>query len=134
MTNIFNVDEVVTPAAESMAKGFKAEANQEMERIVNSIYDAVQRFWFRNVDSEGNPSPVQSEDSQEPTGPEILEALGFEAQPLLAVAFARVQMVLSIAQQLQIPNAIDFSKLDAPYKLTWLENGLLEKAELKEAY
>ena len=50
MTEIFNVDEVSTPAAEALATGFKAEANQEMNRIVQSIYDAVQRFWFRNTD------------------------------------------------------------------------------------
>ena len=77
---------------------------------------------------------MKSEDSDEPTGPEILEALGVEARPLLAVALARVQMVLSIAGQLKIKDAIDLTKLETPYELTWHENGKLKKADLKGAF
>ena len=80
--SIFTVDENRDPIAD-MAKGFLKEANQQAEVTINNIYDAVDRFWYRNRDSEGERSPSRHDadgdyaGSQEPTGPEMLTAMGW---------------------------------------------------------
>ncbi len=120
-----------------LATGFLSEANQQAEQIVRSITDAVQRFWYRNKDEAGNPSPVRHEatgdwaGSQEPTGAEILQAMGNDAATFLAVSAARVMMLMSVQEQLGT-ELIDPAQAAAPYELVFNKNGSLNSATLKE--
>lgn len=120
-----------TPESERLAKGFLAIANQQFEEQLNAAYNAVESFWYRNRDADGNPSAVAIDGvSSEPTGPEILQAMGTNAAAVMTVAYARVQMLLSIQQALGI-DAVDLSKVVAPYEMTFNNDGSLAKAELK---
>jgi len=142
--HIFEIREDADQTA-TMAKGFMAEANQQAEAMATAVYDGVQRFWYRNVDTEGNPSPerhaaIEAKDatentpaveawagSQEPTGLEILAAMGGNAQKFLAVSFARVQMLLTLQAQLGL-SLIDPAKVAGPYELTFNEDGTVKTA------
>ena len=128
--SIFQVDQVVEPAAQQLAKGFLAEANQQFDREVAAAYDAVQRFWFRNLDADGNPSPIAQGQTPEPTGPEILEAMGTDAQGIITIAYSRVQMLLNIQTAFGV-NVIDQTKLTSPYDLVFNADGSLQSATLK---
>lgn len=131
---IFNVDEIVTPAAEAMGKGFMKEANQNFDSQLSGVYDAIQRFWFRNQDADGNPIAEASKTDPQPTGPEILEALGTNAAAIMSVAYARVVMLVTIATELGLPNVIDQTRLALPYAVTYNPDGSLKSAKLEQWY
>lgn len=134
--SIFTVDENRDPIAD-MAKGFLKEANQQAEVTINNIYDAVDRFWYRNRDSEGERSPSRHDadgdyaGSQEPTGPEMLTAMGPAAGAFLALAWARVEMVLAMQTALGRNDLVDMAKILPPYDLEWNPDGSLKTATLK---
>jgi hypothetical protein len=123
---IFQIETPVTPAATLLANGFLTEANQKFEAELNAVYDGIQRFWYRNRDENGNPSLTGSE----PTGVEILQAMGPAAAPFLAVAYARVEMLLGIQQQLGL-DVLDMSKASAPFNFTFNPDGSLATATPK---
>lgn len=125
--SIFQVNTPAKPAAELLAEGFLAEANQQFESQVQSVYDAIQRFWYRNKDSEGNPAL----EGDEPSGIEILQAMGPAAAPAMAVAYARVVMLVTIEQQLGQSGLVDLSKASAPYDLEFNNDGSLKTWNLK---
>ena len=130
--SLFESDEQSTPAAILLAKGFKSEANQELDRVLASAYDAIARFWFRNVDENGKPSAVRpAENEGEPTGPEILEALGTDAAYLLNPARERVKYAIAATSMFNKTGEIDQQKLYVPYDLVWNEDGSLKSATLK---
>lgn len=124
---IFQIPADERTAAEKLSEGFLAEANQEFDRELQSVYDAVQRFWFRNTDEDGNPSASSEGENPEPTGPEILTAMGTNAAALIQMAQARVQMLLSIQASLGI-DVVDMSKVSGPFTLEFNADGSLKTA------
>lgn len=132
---IFTVDGDSTPEAALLAKGFKVEVNNDFEKQRLECYDAIQRFWFRNLDESGQPIATASPVERHPTGPEILEALGTDAKAVMMAAYIRVtklqDMVLSLGLDVSL---IDASKLRMPYSLTYNDDGSLQQAELEQWY
>lgn len=126
--SIFELPTQATPAAKVMADGFLAEGNQVFQAELDRAYDLVQRFWYRNRDAEGNPSATGE---AEPTGPEILTEMGPFAQASMAVAYARVQMLVGIATALGKPELVDLAKLTPPFDLTFNPDGSLLAATPK---
>lgn len=126
--SIFEIEVDNTPQATNLAKGFLAEANQQFENQLNGVYDAVQRFWYRNRDAEGNPAL----EGDEPTGVEILQAMGTKAQSVIAVAYARVVMLMTIQQSLGLSGLVDLQRASAPYDLVFNPDGSLLSATLKQ--
>lgn len=108
--------------AQDLAKGFLKEANLKFEQNLREAEDLVQRFWYRNQDEEGNPAL----EGDEPTGIEILQAMGTNAQSVMQIAGLRVQMLVSIATALGQPELVDLTKVAAPYTLTYNQDGSLE--------
>lgn len=128
--SIFNVQDRINPATQ-LADGFLKLANQQFEEQLQQAYTAIDSFWYRNRDADGNPSAVKVDGvSNEPTGPEILQEMGTNAQAVMLVAYARVQMLLSIQTALGI-NAVDLSKVAAPYEMTFNPDGSLASATLR---
>lgn len=126
--SIFELPTQATPPAKVMADGFLAEGNQVFQAELDRAYDLVQRFWFRNRDAEGNPSATGE---AEPTGPEILTEMGPYAQASMAVAYARVEMLVGIATALGRPELVDLAKLMPPFDLVFAEDGTLASATPK---
>lgn len=114
-----------------MAKGFTLEAFNEYERTLTAVYDAIERFWFRNRYADGVPSAVGTD---EPTGPEILEALGESAETLLQLAYSRVQFTVSSGQSLDGATAVDPEKLRIPFDCTFNSDGSLKSAQAADWY
>ena len=135
MAKLFEVDEIVTPAAQALAKGFLKEANQELDRMLNGAYDAIDRFWFRNVDENGTKIATASKTDPQPTGPEILEAMGTDAARLMTEAYERVQFVAASLARAGKAGEMDASRLALPYDLVWNDDdGSLKTATLAQWY
>ena len=126
--SIFELPTQEVAQAKVMADGFLAEGNQVFQTELERAYDLVQRFWYRNRDAEGNPSATGE---AEPTGPEILTQMGPFAQAGMAVAYARVQMLVGIATALGKPELVDLTKLAPPFDLTFNSDGSLLAATPK---
>lgn len=129
--SLIDLNETPEAKVDILAKGFQKEANQAFKDILLKAEDAVQRFWFRNRDSDGNPSAVAEGDNPEPTGPEMLNAMGTNAQKVIVAAHERVKLVVGVATALGKMDLIDQSKFDVPYDLVWGEDGSLISATLK---
>lgn len=108
---IFNVPDS-GPTAADLARGFLLEANAVYKEEHDKAEDLIQRFWFRNG------YPALSGD--EPTGIEILQAAGTDAEKLYTMAVARVQMLLSIE-----PSEVNLATVSGPYDLTFNPDGSL---------
>lgn len=115
---IFDIPADATPEAVKLAKGFLAEANVKFDSELNASYDAVNRFWYRNGEGEV--------DGDQPSGIEVLQAMGPNAKSFIDVAFARVQMLLAIEAGLGLSGIVDLSKVAGPFELTFAEDGSLE--------
>lgn len=126
--SIFDLEQQEVDQAKVMADGFLAEGNQTFQAELERAEDLVQRFWYRNRDAEGNPSPTGE---AEPTGPQILEKMGTKAQASMAVAYARVEMLVGIATALGKPELVDLTKLAPPFDLTFNPDGSLQAATPK---
>ena len=129
--SLIDISSVEESKAEALAKGFIKETNQAFTDILSKAEDAVQRFWFRNTDEDGNPSAEAQGDNPEPTGPEILTAMGVNAQKVITAAHERVNLVIGVATALGKLDLIDQSKFAVPYDLVWAEDGSLTSATLK---
>jgi len=116
-----------TPKAELLAKGFLEKTNQEFEALLLKAYDDVQAFWYRNKDADGNGVLEGSE----PTGVEMLTAMGTDAQASYQAATRRAECVIAIAGDLGKPELIDLAKIAAPYDLTFNPDGSLNTATLR---
>lgn len=130
---IFNIPTDSTPEAEKLARGFLAEANAKFEAELNSAYDTIQRFWYRNdpvIDEETGESVPQLE-GDKPSGIEILQAMGTNAKASIDVAYARVQMLLNIEAGLGLSGVVDVSRLQAPYNLVFAQDGSLQSYTLR---
>jgi hypothetical protein len=103
------------------------ETNQNFEQTRDAVYDGIQRFWYRNKDADGNGIL----EGDEPSGIEVLQAMGTNAQAFLACAYARVVMLVTIATQLGKPDLVDVTKCAAPYDFTFNPDGSLATWTLK---
>lgn len=128
---LFKSDGQSEPAAHVLAKGFTTEAFAEYDRTLTAAYDAIQRFWFRNNYTDGSPSAVGV---AQPTGPEILEALGTSAETLLNLAYSRIQYAIGSAQFLDGATPADPANLRVPYDCVFNEDGSLQSATPAEWY
>ena len=124
---IFELHNDTIPTAENLAKGFLAEANQAFESHLDASYDIIQRFWYRNRDEEGKPALTGAE----PSGIEILKAMGPNAKAVFDIVNARVLMLLRIQSQLNLANVIDVAKIMGPYFISFNEDGTFKEAVLR---
>lgn len=124
---IFDIPTPETLAAKLLADGFLAEANQQFESTLQGVYDSVQRFWYRNRDEKGEPAL----EGEEPSGIEILQAMGPHAKAAIDVAYARVVMLMTIQAGLGI-NVVDLSRCAAPYELKFNAGGSLASWSLRQ--
>lgn len=122
---IFNIEDN-GPTAAQLADGFLKETNQKADQNALEAADAIQRFWYRNQDEQGNPSL----EGDNPTGIEVLQAMGTKAQAFMLVAYARVQMLLTVQQSLGV-QLVDLSEVSSPYDLTFNQDGSLNTWTLK---
>ena len=113
--------------SEQLAKGFLAEANQHFESTLASIYDSVERLWYRNKDVDGNPAL----EGDEPSGIEILQAMGPYAGIVLLAAQKRAEMAVQLSHALGKPELVDLRRLSAPYELTFKPTGELDQWTLR---
>ena len=125
--SLIEIEQDQTPEAVKLAKGFTLEANQHFENVRDASYDAVDRMWYRNRDANGN----RALEGDEPTGIEILQAMGTNAGRVYAAATRRAQMVLAIAQDLDRMDLVDLSRIMAPYELTFAQDGSLDTWTLR---
>ena len=124
--SIFNIQEN-GPTAQQLAEGFLKEADLKAEQNAIDATDAIQRFWYRNKDEQGNPTL----EGDNPTGIQVLQAMGTRAQAFMMVAFARVQMLMTVQQSLGV-ELVDLSKVSGPYNLTFNQDGSLKTWTLKD--
>lgn len=124
---IFELQTEASPTAETLAKGFLAEANQAFETHLQATYDIVQRFWFRNRDTNGNPTL----EGDEPSGVEILMAMGTHAKAVVDISLARVAMLLAIQKNLGRTGMVDIERCSGPYELEFNQDGSLKAATLR---
>lgn len=122
---IFNIQDN-GPTAAQLADGFLKEADLKAEQNALEATDAIQRFWYRNQDEQGNPTL----EGDNPTGIEVLQAMGTKAQAFMLVAYARVQMLMTVQQSLGV-ELVDLSKVSGPYDLTFNPDGSLKSWTLK---
>lgn len=131
-----------TPTVETFANGWLQTANAQAQDLLNRSYDDVHQFWFRNRDINGNSSPVKHDPatredgteypgSQEPTGVELLQAMGQQAGLFLGLAWAKVAGIVQADQQYSL-GIVDLDKLLPPYELEWNPDGTLKNATLKD--
>ena len=130
--NLINIEETKKAEVDVLAEGFIAEVNQYYQNLREGSEDAVQRFWFRNKDQDGNPvaEPVEG-GTDYPTGPEILTAMGTNAQKVLLAAHARVELVINVATALGATDEFDATKFEVPFDLVWNADGSLQSATKK---
>jgi hypothetical protein len=126
MTNVFDIQDN-GPSAADLANGFLKETNLQFEQTRDAVYDGIQRFWYRNRDENGEPAL----EGDVPSGIEVLQAMGTKAQPFLAVAHARVQMLVGIQTALGFSDLIDLTKVSGPYDFTFNPDGSLATWTLK---
>lgn len=132
MSDLLDFTETTIPEADALALGFQKETNQGFQNMLNEAYDAVDRFWYRNKDKDGNGvlEPVEG-GTNVPTGPEILTAMKINAQKVMAAAGLRKQMLIELATNLGKTELIDMDRLDAPFQLEFNADGSLKSATLK---
>lgn len=129
--SIFDRNTNASPAA-ALADGFRVEANQHFDTQLDACKDAIARFWYRNTDSDGQPSLDRiSGVSDEPTGLEVLTALGTDARTVMTLAHLRVQMILDIQNALGL-SIVSESDLAGPYDLTFTTDGALDNATRRD--
>lgn len=127
MTQIFDLQDT-GPSVQSLSTGFLKEVNLKFDQNLQEAYDGIQRFWYRNKDENGNPSLTGTE----PSGIQLLQAMGNKAEGFLVVAYARVQMLIGIEQALGLSGLVDMSKVAAPYDMTFTAEGALDTYELRQ--
>ena len=125
--SLIDVTPDATPKATKLAEGFIAKTNQVFEEQRLAAYSAVEEFWYRNQDENGDPALT----GDEPSGLEMLEAMGTKARAFWEAASQRAVMVISIATALGKPEEVDLSKISAPYELTFKSDGSLDTATLR---
>jgi len=125
--SLIDITPDATPRATKLADGFIEKTNQVFEEQRLAAYSAVEEFWFRNTDANGDPAL----EGDEPSGVEMLQAMGTKAQAFWEAASQRAVMVISIATALGKPEEVDLAKISSPYELTFKADGSLETAALR---
>jgi len=113
-----NVSVSNAPTAQQVAARIIFSANNTFDRMLNTAYNDYNSFW--GLEDQGGPS-----------GLDILTALGPSAYTIMAVAWARVQMLYSVAQAVGKENLIDLNRLVPPYDFIWNQDGSLASATPK---
>jgi len=109
-----------TPA-EQKAKQLLGRVNAEFSRTHAEHVRSVREFWRH--DMEATPTG--------PTGVEVLIAMGTSAQAFLAVAYARVVMLVTIQQILGRDDLVDVASMQAPYAFEFNKDGSLATASFR---
>lgn len=115
------------PLVKVLADGFVKETNKSFQAILSSCEDAIQRFWYRNKDEDGNPSL----EGDLPTGIEVLEEMGTKAALVMAAAKLRKDMAVEVAKLAGRLDLVDESKLESPYELEFNPDGSLKSHSIK---
>lgn len=108
-----------TPTAQQVASRIIFSANNTFDRMLNTAYNDYNSFW--GLQEQGGPS-----------GLDILNALGTSAYTVMAIAWARVQMLYSVAQAVGKQELVDLNRLVPPYDFTWNQDGSLASATPKQ--
>lgn len=133
--SIFVIGET-RPTAETIAKAWLETGNSQANDLLNRAYTDVQDFWYRNRDQNGNPSLTKHEateewaGSNEPTGVDLLNAMGQQAGLFIALAWAKVAGIVQSDQQFGL-GLVDYSRLLPPFDLSWNPDGTLLEATPK---
>lgn len=109
-----NVDSV-KPTAQQMAVDLLHNANNKFTALIVEAYNDFDNFW--KLEATGGPSGIQ-----------ILEALGTKAETIYSMAWARVELLITIAQIVNKPSMVDLAKLIPPYEVTFKPDGSLDSA------
>lgn len=117
------IDVQELPAAERRALDFISEANREFNVQRRGAYSAVERFWYANGPGELVGS--------EPSGVEVLQAMGTNAEAFWTAATQRAVMVIGVATALGKLSEIDMTLISGPYDLTFNDDGSLDQATLR---
>lgn len=125
MAELFNQIQA-GPNATQLAAQLINNSNVTFMRMLQALQQDFNHFWYQNRDENGNPALTGSA----PTGIEILQALGTQAYPLMAIAWARVQFVAACAAA--VGQEFDPTGLIPPYELAWNEDGSLASATPRE--
>jgi hypothetical protein len=113
------------PNATQIAAQLINNSNVTYMRMRDALQQDFDQFWYRNRDTDGNRALT----GPDPTGIEILQALGPQALPLMAIAWARVQFVAACAAA--VGSTLDVNGLLPPYELTWNSDGSLAGHSLR---
>ena len=124
MSQIFNTVDA-QPTAAQVVNNLISNANITYMRLSQSVEQDFQQFWYLNRDENGN----RTLEGPAPTGIQLLQALGTQAAPLMAIAWARVQFVAATAAA--VGASFDVTSVLPPYDLTWNEDGSLASYTLR---
>lgn len=118
MSQIFNPVDAY-PTASQIINNLISTANITFMRLTQSVQQDFDNFWYINRDENGN----RVLEGPAPTGIQLLQALGTQAAPMMAIAWARVQFVAATAAA--VGGTFDVTSVLPPYDLTWNEDGSL---------
>lgn len=118
MAELFNQIQA-GPNAAQLAANLINNSNITFMRMLQALQQDFNHFWYQNRDENGNPALTGSA----PSGIEILQALGPQAYPLMAIAWSRVQFIATCASI--VGQTLDVNAFIPPYEFTWNEDGSL---------
>lgn len=142
---VFDIPVDSTPEATKLALGFKAEGNLRFKELTDDAEDLIQRFWYRNRDNDGEPSltrvvkvddngdPVDPAENvtDDPTGEEIMAAMGTDAEAIWGMAVSRATLLVELSTTLGKPDTIDGPAMAGPMDLTFNPDGTFLSATPK---
>ena len=118
---IFEQQPIQGPTAAEIATRLLRQVNNEFDRTVQAQVQAVKQFWKNDL----------TESPTGPTGVEVLQAMGTNAQAFLGIAYTRVVMMVTIQGILGRDDLVDVASMMPPYDFTFNVDGSLDTATLK---
>ena len=119
--SIFEQQPIQGPTAAEIATRLLRQVNNEFDRTQQAQIQAVKQFWRNDL----------MESPTGPTGVQVLEAMGTSAQIFLGIAYARVEMLMTIQGILGLDDLVDVASMMPPYDFTFNVDGSLDTATLK---